>query len=305
MFKNSTLARPARAISALGLSAMLSVGILAPAMAAPDPNPPIRSGSNDRNRRGDVLRGTVDRVSNANSFDLRAKDGRTYRVNMRVPLGLQKNSEVRVVGDLRGSTFEARLVTVGDFTNDRYDDGYGDNNNGDYNNGSYNNGNGNYNNGNGNYNPPSNYQGQQVTLTGRVTRITSRTDFEVRDDDDGTIYRVRTDNSLPNSIREGDRVEARGELNGNIIRANSVVEVGDDYNGNNNQNNGGSYVSFSGPILSIDLNREEARVRAGNGYTYTIRAPRTQLDDFRVNQRVRVEGNWINERVETTSLKRE
>ena len=95
MFKNSTLARPARAISALGLSAMLSVGILAPAFAAPDPNPPIYSQSNDRNQsgnrfRGDVLRGTVDRVSNANSFDLRAQDGRIYRVNMRVPLGCKR-----------------------------------------------------------------------------------------------------------------------------------------------------------------------------------------------------------------------
>lgn len=307
MFKNSTLARPVRVASALGLAALLSVGILAPAFAAPDPNPPIFSQSNDRNRpgnnfRGDVLRGTVNRVYNANSFDLRAQDGRTYRVNMRVPLGLQKQSEVRVIGDLRGSTFEARLVTVGDFSNDRYDDGYGNTNNGNYNNGN--------NNGNGNYNPPGNYQGQQVTLTGRVTRFYSRSDFEVRDDDDGTIYRVRTDNSLPNSIREGDRIEARGELNGNSIRANSAVEVGDNYNGNNNQNNGnqnngGSYVSFSGPILSIDLDREEARVRAGNGYTYTISARRSQLDDFRVNQRVRVEGNWVNERVETTSLVRE
>ena len=296
MFKNSVLARPARLASVLGLSAMLGVGVLAPAMAAPDPNPPIRSGNN-RNQRGDVLRGTVDRVSNANSFDLRARDGRIYRVNMRVPLGLQKQSEVRVVGDLRGSTFDARLVTVGDFGNDRTDDGYGDYNDDGYNNG------GDYNNG-GNTNPPSNYQGQQVTLTGRITRLTSRTDFEVRDDDDGTIYRVRTDSALPYSIRQGDRIEARGELNGNTVRANSAIAVDDRSNGGD-QNNGGSFVRFSGPILSIDLNREEARVRAGNGYTYTIRARRSQLDDFRVGQRVRVEGNWINERVETTLLTRE
>lgn len=304
MFK-STLARPARLVSSLGLSALLSVGTLAPAFAAPDPNPPIYSQGNNRNqsgnRRGDVLRGTVERVYNANSFDLRAKDGRTYRVNMRVPLGLQKQSDVRVVGDLSGSTFEARLVTVGDFAYDNYNDN-------SYDNGGYNN-NGNENNGNGNYNPPGNYQGQQVTLTGRVTRFYSRTDFEVRDDDDGTIYRVRTDNAVPNSIREGDRIEARGELNGNSIRANSAVAVDNNYNGNNQnngtQNNDGNYVSFSGPILSIDLNREEARVRAGNGYTYTISARRSTLDNFRVNQRVRVEGSWVNERVETTVLTRE
>lgn len=328
MFKNFTLARPARFAPALGLSALLSVGILAPAFAAPNPNPPARSQSANRARRGDVLRGTVARVYNANSFDLRAGDGRTYRVNMRVPLGLQKQSEVRVVGDLRGSTFEARLVTVGDFGNDRTGDGYSDsndyndnsgyNNPGDYNpgnnNGGYNNP-GDYNNGNNNPggNNPSDYQGQSVTLRGRVTRFISRTDFEVRDDDDGRIYRVRTNDNLPFSVREGDRIEARGELNGTTIRANSAVEIdgsvgntGNPDNPDNPDNNGaGTYVSFTGPIISLDLNREEARVRAGNGYTYTIRARRSTLGNFRVGQTVRVQGNWVNQRVETTSLTRE
>ena len=297
MFNHSALARRARLASALGLSALMSAGVWAPAFAAPDPNPPVRSQA-DRNRRpnarrGDVLRGTVERVYNSRSFDLRADDGRTYRVNMRVPLGLQTQSEVRVVGDLNGSNFEARLVTVGDFAYDRNDDDYNDNyeDDDDYNNG-------------GTVAPPD-YQGQPVTLTGRITRILSRTDFEVRDDDDGTIYRVRTDNALPNSIRQGDRIEARGELDGNTIRADSTVEIGDDNNNNGGQNNGATYVNFSGPILSIDLNREEARVRAGNGYTYTISARRSTLDDYRVGQRVRVQGDWLNERVEVTSLTRE
>ena len=307
MFNHSTLARRARIASALGLVSLLSAGIWAPAFAAPDPNPPIRSQA-DRNRRpnarrGDVLRGTVARVYNAHSFDLRADDGRTYRVNMRFALGLQAQSEVRVVGDLNGSTLEARLVTVGDFGNDRNDDGYND--------GGYDN------NDNGDDNPPpaSDYQGQQVTLTGRITRITSRTDFEVRDDDDGTIYRVRTDDALPYSVRQGDRIEARGELNGNTVTANSAVGIGDNYNNNGGQTDdvptgggqtdGATYVNFSGPILSIDSNREEARVRAGNGYTYTLSVRRSTLDNFRVGQRVRVQGNWINERVEVTSLARE
>ena len=306
MFKNSALARPARVVSAFGLSALLGIGMLAPAFAAPDINPPVRSGSADRsqpnsrpnNRRGDVLRGQVARVYNANSFDLRAQDGRTYRVNLRVPLGLQSQSEVRVVGDLNGSTFEARLVTVGDFgnegANNSYDDNYG-----------YDNGNGNGGGYNDGTNAAPNYQGQTVTLTGRVTRILSRTDFEVRDDDDGAIYRVRSDNALPSSVRTGDRIEARGELDGNTIRANAAIAIDDRYNGNSNQNNGGTYVNFSGPVLSIDLNREEARVRAGNGYTYTLSARRSTLDNFRVNQRVRVQGNWTGERVEITSLTRE
>ena len=293
MFNTSTLARRARVVSALGLASLLSAGIWAPTFAAPDPNPPIRSGNADRNRRadarrGDVLRGIVSRVYNANSFDLRANDGRVYRVNMRVPLGLQTQSEVRVVGDLNGSTLEARLVTVGDFAYDRndggyYDDRYEDNTN--------------------NLPPAPNYQGQLVTLTGRVTRIYSRTDFEVRDDDDGAIYRVRSDDALANSVRTGDRVEVRGELNGNSIRANSAIAIGDNYGGA--QNDGGTYVNFSGPILSIDLNREEARVRAGNGYTYTLGVRRSTLNTFRVGQTVRVQGNWLNQRVEVTSLTRE
>lgn len=310
MFNTSNRARRARVASALSLATLLSVGIWSPTQAAPDPNPPIR-GEADRNRAGqntraDVLRGTVDRVYSARSFDLRADDGRTYRVNMRFAVGLEPRSNVRVRGDLNGSTFDARTVTVGDFRDDRYnDDRYDDNyNNGDYgNNGGYNNG-GNGNNNNGQY------QGQTVTLRGRVTRFYSRTDIEVRDDDDGRIYRVQTDRALDYSIREGDRIEARGVLNGTTIRANSAVEIGGNSgnagnNGNNGNNGDATLVNFSGPIESIDLNREEARVRAGNGYTYTISARRSQLDNFRVGQRVRVQGKWINQRVEVTQITRE
>ncbi len=324
MFNPSTLTRRLRVASALSMAALLGVGLWAPAQAAPDPNPPAIA-NNDRNRQGDraradALRGTVDRVFSARSFDLRADDGRVYRVNLRVPVGLQTQSQVRVRGDLNGSTFDARAITIGDFADDRYDDGYGDdgygngngNGNGNYNNGGYNNGgygNGVPNNGNGGYNPGApNYQGQQVTLRGRITRFLSRTDFEVRDDDDGRIYRVRTDAPLSYNVREGDRIEAVGELNGATIRANSAVGIGNTGVGNvpSNGNNGNAIaVDFSGPIVSLDLNREEATVRAGNGYIYTLRARRATLNNFRVGQRVQVRGNWINERVEVTSLSRE
>ena len=297
MFKTSTPARRVRVASALSLATLLSVGIWSPVRAAPDPNPPIRR---DNNRRGDVLRGTVDRVFSARSFDLRANDGRIYRVNMRVSVGLEARSEVRVRGDLRGSTFDARTVTVGDFSDNRYDDDY----NGGYNNGNNDYNNGGYNNGGDN----GQYQGQNVTLRGRITRVYSRTDIEVRDDDDGRTYRVRTDRALDYSIREGDRIETTGTLNGTDIRANSAVAIDGSVGNNGNYGNNGNdanFVNFSGPILSIDLNREEATVRAGNGYTYTIRARRSQLDDFRVGQRVRVQGNWANNRVEVTQLTRE
>ena len=296
MFNTSTFARRARVASALSLATLLSVGIWSPMQAAPDPNPPIgggidrRAGQNNPNR-ADVLRGTVDRVFSARSFDLRADDGRTYRVNMRFALGLEARSNVRVRGDLRGSTFDARSVTVGEFKDDRYDDNYNDGNydNGGYSNGGYGNG---------------QYQGQTVTLRGRVTRVFSRTDIEVRDDDDGRIYRVQSDRAFNYNVREGDRIEARGVLNGNTIRADSSSGLGAD-SGNYGNNNDANFVNFSGPIERIDLGREEATVRAGNGYLYTIRARRSQLDDFRVGQRVRVQGNWINQRVEVTQLSRD
>ena len=318
MFKTSPLARRARVASALSLATLLSVGIWSPTQAAPDPNPPIgggldrRAGQSNPNR-ADVLRGTVDRVFSARSFDLRADDGRIYRVNMRFALGLETRSNVRVRGDLNGSTFDARTVTVGEFKDDRYnDDPYNDN----YNNGSNGNGggsydNGGYNNGNGGYNNNGNggqYQGQTVTLRGRVTRVFSRTDIEVRDDDDGRVYRVQSDRAFNYNVREGDRVETRGVLNGNTIRADSSSGLGANNgdNGNYSGNTGNAnFVNFSGPIERIDLNREEATVRAGNGYVYTIRAPRTQLDDYRVGQRVRVQGNWLNQRVEVTQLSRD
>ena len=314
MFKSSPLARRARAASTLALAALLTAGVWSEAQAAPDPNPPVRVGEVDRSQRGqatnrDVLRGTVTRVYSARSFDLRADDNRVYRVNTTFSVGLQSDTEIRVAGDLRGSTFEARRLTIGDFRDDRdnrpddryddrYDDGYG------YNNGGYYGGN----NGGTNNGGAPNYQGQTVTLTGRVTRVLNRNEVEVRDDDDGTIYRVRTERTLDNSIREGDRIEARGELNGTTIRANSAVAIGNNGYGNGTNNNGNNdvnFVNFSGPLLSIDLNREEARVRAGNGYTYTIRARRSTLDNFRVGERVRVQGNWINQSVEATSLTRE
>lgn len=308
MFKTSNWARHARLTSALSLATLTSVGIWSPTQAAPDPNPPIR-GDIDRNRAGqnnraDVLRGTVARVFSSRSFDLRADDGRTYRVNMRFALGLEARSNVRVRGDLRGSNFDARTVTVGDFRDDRYndDDRYDDNygNGGNTNNGGYNNNGGNTNNGQ--------YQGQSVILRGRVTRVISRTDVEVRDDDDGRVYRVQSDRPFNYTVREGDRIEARGTLNGNTIRADSTTGIGtnDGNNGNIGGNQGGAtFVNFSGPIESIDLGREEARVRAGNNYVYTIRARRSQLDDFRVGQRVRVQGNWVNQRVEVTQISRD
>ena len=323
----SLLARRARAASALSLAAFLAAGLWAPrAQAIPDPNPPLRSGNGagdvDRARRGDrpnsdalrgdalrgdalrgdALRGTVARALGPRSFDLRSNDGHIYRVNTRVAIGLEAGTAVRVMGDLNGSTFDARLITVGDFGSDRPGDVYdAPSNDGNYGNGNY--GDGNYNGGYDSGAPDDN--GQTVTLTGRIVAFYSRTEFDVRDDDDGRVYRVRTRTALPNSVRVGDRTQTRGQLNGNSIRAEFSREFDGTIGDPVGNPNAGVFVNFSGPITSIDSNRGEARVRAGNGYTYTLRARPAELDRFRTGQTVRVQGNWLNERVEVTQLTRE
>ena len=304
---------PRRALT-FSLAAALAAGLWMPAHAqsAPDPNPPLGYSTNNR-ARGNALAGTITRVYSARSLDLRADDGRVYRVNLPVAIGLQAGTTVRVRGELRGSTFTARTVTIGDL-NDRDDNGYNngnnngnggynnsgdgyDNGNGGYNNGGYDNGNGGYNNGNGGY-PDNNYNGQQVVLRGRVTRIFSRVDFEVRDDDDGRVYRVKTDESLAREIGVGDSVETRGALNGTTIRAQFATAQGTFGNPND------VAVDFPARIETIDLYNEEASVRGDNGRIYRIHLRRARLDDFRVGQRVRVKGVNAAGRVEVSDLTR-
>lgn len=281
---------------ALSVATVLAAGLWMPAQveAAPDPNPPAGYGTQDRNRRADrdVLRGTVERVESARRFDLRARDGRTYRVNLPFSLGLQSGLKVRVSGDLRGSTFDARMIAISN--DDSYDDDdYGNSNSG---NGNYGNGNG----GNGNYgNNNGNYQGQSVILRGQVTRIISRTDFEVRDDDDGKIYRVTTQRALDYSVRVGSRIETRGVLNGNRISSDYASE-----NGVNNDNDYGKSVDFPATVQSLLLNIGEATVRADNGYTYRVKASRSLLDGLRVGQRVQVRGTYRDNVVQANTLSR-
>ena len=319
--------RAPRRAPILALSALLAAGVFVPALAqsAPDPNPPIANGTFDRARRNDrngqLLRGTITRVYSVRSLDVRADDGRIYRVSLPVSIGLQVGTDVRLRGDLNGSSFNARVVSLGQF-NDRNDDGYS--NNGGYNNnGGYSNGGGGYQNGGGGYgddgyggvyNNNGGYQnggypddnggyGQQVILRGRVTRIYNRADFEVRDDDDGRVYRVTTNVPLASSVRVGDRLETRGALNGNRITATSAGAIGSSDNGNNGTRD--VAVNFPGRIDSIDLYNERANVRGDNGRVYPIHLRRTRLDDFRVGQRVRVQGVTIGGVVEVSDLSRE
>ena len=268
-------------LAALPLAAVLAAGLWAPAQAAPDPNPPTGYDRADRARRphNDLLRGTIVRVFSARTFDLRNREGRTYRVNLPFSVGLQSGLGVRVRGDLQGSTFEARVLSLGDF-DDR--DEYGDNNGPGYGNGSdpgYGTGNG------------SGY-GRSVVLTGRVTRLYSRTEFDVRDDDDGTIYRVSTRDALDSSVRVGDRIQARGDLNGSSIRADYASEIGGTGGNTGGDDRFGKAVDFPATLQSVLLNLGEATVRADNGSYYRVKADRNRLDDFRLGQRVRVRGTY-------------
>lgn len=264
---------PRSAVFAVPVAAVLMAGFLMPASAqsAPDPDPQIRAGGLNRTRanRSETLRGTVARVYGARSFDLRADSGRTYRVEMPFSVGLQSGTDVRVRGDLNGSTFYARTVTVGDF-GDR-DENYGGGTTNDH----------------------------ALDIEGRVTRINGTSDLEIRSDS-GTTYRVITNSRIDNAIRVGDRVQTSGDYDGQFVRAGAVRAI------DNSAPNGGYgiLVDFPATIESIDLYREEATVLANNGSIYTLRASRTILNDFRVGQRVRVRGNWAYQRVEVSELTR-
>ena len=285
MHKSLTLARRAHLASALSFATLLGVGIWSPSQAQVMLAPNMSmAGDADRDNRNmymvnDTLSGTVERVLSANSFDLRANDGYVYRVNLPVSVGLVTRTNVRVTGALNGSMFDARTILI------NYD-------------------------GANSYNYPPNadnynsYQRQNVILHGRVVRFSNRSDIDVRDEDDGHVYRVITDRPLSNSIGEGARVEARGYLDGNTIRVDSANGVAEPAvnNGYMDKPTTGIPVTFSGPLLDVDLYRQTARVRAGNGSTYTLLVPRSALAEFRVGQRVRVQGNWLNERVEVTRI---
>ena len=279
-------------LAALPLSAVLAAGLWMPAQAAPDPNPTTNTGTLNRARRADrdVLRGTIERVYSARSFDLRDRDGRVYRVDLPFSVGLQSGLNVRVSGDLNGSNFSARVVSISqddprDAGNDN--DPYGLNN--DYPGNSQND------------NTGQTGAGIRAELVGRVTRLLSRTSFDVRSDG-GQVYRVQTDRALDASVREGDTIIVRGNYDGRVLRATSASEIGA---GNGaDQGQLGQLVDFPGTITSLDSGRGEARVRADNGSIYIVSAGRAALDGLRVGNRVRVAGHYRFGRVEADALTR-
>lgn len=277
---------------ALPLAAVLAASSFStPVQAAPAPNPGAGYGTADRTRRADrdVLRGTIERVYSARSFDLRARDGQLYRVSLPFSLGLQSGLSARVSGDLNGSNFNARVVSISQFDPRDADnsDPYGLNN--DYPGNTQ----------NGNYGQTG--AGIRAELVGRVTRLLNGTTFDVRSDS-GQVYRVQTDRALDASIRVGDTIIVRGNYDGRILRATSASQTGPNNGADNSEL--GQLVDFPGTIASLDLNRGEARVRADNGSLYVVSGGRAALDGFRVGDRVRVAGHYRFGRVEVDALTR-
>jgi len=125
-----------------------------------------------------TLTGVVTHDLDGNSFEIRATDGRVYRVDLRrgaEPRTLDRGDRVRVTGRLTNNVFIARDI-------DLLEDTTNNNNNG------------------------------RTTLTGVVTRDLSGDSFELRADD-GRTYQVDVrGNDEPRSLDRGDRVRVTGRL---------------------------------------------------------------------------------------------
>lgn len=174
------------------------------------------------------------------------------RVHVRTasPIHLQNNAKVRVVGRYDGSLFRARSVEVLDR------------------------------NANANEN-------RRLEFSGVILERQTARQLRVRADK-GQIYTVRADANFSNRITQNDRIRVTGRLTREEVRnapvvKNARVTLLKDASDSKS-------VDFVGTLLRFELKRNRAQVRGDNGRLYTLRYDRSRLDDFRVGDRVRIEG---------------
>lgn len=217
-----------------------------------------------------------------------------------------------------------------------YQNRYG--NNGNYNNGYYNNG-GYYDNGNVYYPNTdsrdyrdnnrngvddrfenSNRGGVFTTITGVVTRDLQGRRFEITSN--GRTYVVFARNNEPLRLTRGDQVRVSGRVFSNTntrdnrdrdnrdrdnrnerVRGNSNFIMADSVRitRNDDQNQNGSRVNFTGRVLDVRGDYELV-VRAENGRTYTVRSDNRLSSSIDDNDRVRVTGRLRNGRVEANRV---
>jgi cytochrome c-type biogenesis protein CcmE len=209
--------------------------------------------NNDYNRV--TIRGVVTRdLWDNDEFEIRAENGRTYRVNMRrnQPRNLSQGDRVEIIGDVNGNVLRAESVRI-----------ISDNNGG----------------WNGGLN--------STTLSGVVTRDLEGRRFEIRDSSGRTVQVISE--SEPSRLRRGDRVYLRGRWERNVFRATSVSlnDINSGYG-----STVGSRVNFPGVVTSIASNNRLA-VRGDNGRTYNVQLNEQLPRKIDVGDRVRVQGTVI------------
>ncbi len=216
------------------------------------------------------FQGSVTRVWARDYFELRATDGRSYRVvwhddggNFNLSLGARVEVSGRVSRDL---LIAHRYRNLGN-------DGYG-------------------------------YGNRQVDFPATVSSVSNYSRLTVRGDN-GRTYTVDARSRLPYSLSAGAYVRIVGTWNGSTIAADQIVVLRDGYNGGYGGGYGGNYgsqVDFPGLVSNIDRYRGTLSVRGENGATYNVTY--NGADRFGLGERVRVVGYFDGQTVRATSVSR-
>ena len=217
------------------------------------------------------LQGTVSRVWARDYIELRATDGRSYRVVWYQDGGnfnLSTGARVEVTGRVTGDLVVAH----------RYRDaGYG-------------------------------YGNRQVDFPATVNSISNYSRLSVRGDN-GRTYTVEARGRLPYSLSTGDYVRVVGSWNGSTVSADQIIVLRDGYNSGYGGGHSGGYgsgygnsVDFPGIVTSLDRYRNTLSVRGENGVTYSVSY--AGADRFGLGERVRVVGTFDGYTVRANSVSR-
>ena len=196
------------------------------------------------------MTGVVTRDLGGDQFEVRASNGRTYRVRMGrrldEPRSIDRGDRVHISGRLRDNgVIVAQNV---EFLRDTRDNGYRNGNSG--------------------------YSNRSRTLTGTVVRDLGGDRFELRADN-GRTYRVNVGRyDEPRSLDRGDRVRLTGYLqNDNQFNARNIEFLRDTRSTGYRNGSGYGQRTLTG-VVTRDLGGDEFEIRATNGRTYRVNVGR-------------------------------
>ena len=176
------------------------------------------------------VHGTVSRVRLRDYFELRASDGRTYRVVSHdgdEDFNVSSSDRVEVRGHIVHDVIVAHGVR---------ETGYG-------------------------------YDDRQVDFPATVTSLGGYYRLTVRGDN-GRTYTIDARSRLPYNLSVGDYVRISGTWNGSTVTAEQIVVLRDGYGDGGGY--GDRYVDFPGTVSEVDRYRNTLRVRGENGVTYPV-----------------------------------